>query len=46
MIIRDDGRRCVTTTANFVPLDLEQASTAAGATITGNAASYTVGGAR
>ncbi len=44
MIIRDDGRRCVTSTATFVPLDLEQASAAAGARITGDAASYTVGG--
>lgn len=46
MIIRDDGRRCVSATATFVALDLEQASVAAGAEITGDAASYTAGDPR
>jgi uncharacterized protein (TIGR00369 family) len=40
-IVRDDGRRCVTTTATFVALDLEQASRAAGEKVTGVAAEYT-----
>ncbi len=46
MISRDDSRRCVTATATFVPLNLEQASTAAGTAITGGAVSYTAGGDR
>jgi uncharacterized protein (TIGR00369 family) len=46
VIIRSDGRRCVTATATFVPLDLDQASDAAGTEITGEAASYTRGGGR
>lgn len=46
MIIRDDGRHCVTATATFVALDFEQASDAAGAAITGDTASYTVGSRR
>jgi len=44
-IMCDDGRRCVSATATFVALDLEQASAAAGVAVTGDAASYTVGGA-
>lgn len=43
-IVSDDGRHYVTATATFVALDLEQASDAAGAAITGDTASYTVGG--
>ncbi len=43
MITSADGRRCVTATATFVALDLEQAGAAAGAKITGDAASYTRG---
>ena len=46
VIIRADGRRCVTATATFVPLDLDQANAAAGAEITGDAAAYTLGGTR
>jgi len=45
VIISDDGRRCVTATATFVPLDLEQASAAAGTPIPDAVASYTVDGA-
>jgi uncharacterized protein (TIGR00369 family) len=45
MIIRDDGRRCATATATFVPLDLEQAIAAAGGEIPDEVASYRTGGA-
>jgi acyl-coenzyme A thioesterase PaaI-like protein len=41
-----NGRRCVTASATFAMLDLEQAGAAAGAEITGDAVSYTLGGGR
>lgn len=46
VIVGDDGRRCATATATFVPLDLEQASAAAGSPIPENIAGYTTGGAQ
>ena len=45
-INRADGRRCVTSTATFVRLDLEQAGAAAGAEIAGDAMAFTRGGGR
>lgn len=46
VIIRDDGRRCATATATFVPLDLAQVSDAIGGETTDAVAAYTTGGAR
>jgi len=41
-ILRAEGRRCVTATATFAALDLERASDAADAEITGEVTTYTM----
>lgn len=46
IILGADGRRCVMASADFVPLDLDQATEAAGAELSGATMAYTRGGGR